>query len=263
MLEILLFSLALGVIAGFLAGLFGVGGGLVIVPALVGLFSLLHFPPQLIMLMALATSLATIIFTSVASMRAHHRLGAITWRNVYRLAPGIAVGTLLGTIIADQLSTTTLRWVCALYMLTIGLQMAFNFKPVIAGLQQSKWVDGLAGLIIGGVSALVGIGGGSLSVPYLVSCQHPMKNAVAISSACGLPIAVVGTCSYALLGRHAAMLPPWSLGYIYLPAFAGIVVSSMLTAPWGAKLAHKLPAQTLKRYFSILLFVAAFKLLWH
>lgn len=262
MTEIVLLSMGLGAIAGFLAGLFGVGGGLVIVPALIGLFTLHGFPPKLIMLMALATSLATIMFTSLASMRAHHRLGAISWVSVYRLAPGIIIGTGLGSLLAEHLPTNTLRLFCALFMLLVGIQMALKYQPVIAGLHQSKWLDSLAGFIIGGVSALVGIGGGTLSVPYLVSCQHPMKNAVAISSACGFPIALAGTLSYALLGWHAPLLPAWSVGYVYLPAFVGIVTVSMLTAPVGAKLAHKLPAQKLKQYFSILLFGVAFKLLW-
>ncbi|MEQ1638715.1 MAG: sulfite exporter TauE/SafE family protein [Methylococcales bacterium] len=263
MTEIMLFSMGLGAFAGFLAGLFGVGGGLVIVPALVGLFTLHGFPPKLIMLMALATSLATIIFTSLASMRAHHRLGAVSWTNVYRLAPGIVVGTMLGAVLADQLPTATLRFICAIFMLTVGGQMALKYQPIIPGLHHTKWLDSVAGIVIGGLSAIVGIGGGTLSVPYLVSCQHPMKNAVAISSACGFPIAVAGTVSYVLLGWHAPLLPAWSVGYVYLPAFIGIVLVSILTAPFGAKLAHKLPAQKLKQYFSILLFAVAAKLLWY
>ncbi|MFI3136666.1 MAG: sulfite exporter TauE/SafE family protein [Methylococcaceae bacterium] len=263
MLEIVLFSLLLGAFAGFLAGLLGVGGGLVIVPALVGLFSLHGFPPKAIMLMALATSLATIMFTSLASMRAHHRLGAVSWPIVYRLVPGILIGTALGALLADHLETTTLRWLCALYMLTVGVQMALKWQPIMSGIRHTRVLDSIAGLVIGGMSALVGIGGGTLSVPYLVSCQHPMKNAVAISSACGFPIAVAGTLSYALLGWKVPLLPAWSLGYVYLPAFLGIITLSIITAPLGAKLAHKLPAQKLKQIFSLLLFGAAFKLLWH
>lgn len=262
MIEMVLFSMVLGAIAGFLAGLLGIGGGLVIVPVLVGLFSLQGFTPQLVMLMALATSLATILFTSLASMHAHHRLGAVLWPRVYHLAPAMMVGTALGTIVAEQMATTTLRWLCAFYMLTVGLQMALKLRPVIPGLRHTLRLDIIAGVVIGGMSALVGIGGGTLSVPYLLGCQLPMKNAVAISSACGFPIAVAGTVSYALLGWHVPLLPEWSLGYVYIPAFLGIVSFSMVTAPLGAKLAHKLPAQQLKQYFSILLFGAAFKLLW-
>ena len=148
-------------------------------------------------------------------------------------------------------------------MLLVGGQMALNYQPVILGLQHTQWLDSLVGIVIGGLSAIVGIGGGTLSVPYLVSCQHSMKNAVAISSACGFPISVASTASYALLGWHAPQLPAWSLGYVYLPAFLGIVFVSILTAPLGAKLAHRLPAQRLRQYFSILLFVVAAKLLWH
>lgn len=261
MIDIILFSLLLGAGAGFLAGLLGIGGGLVLVPALVGLFSLNGFPAHLIMLMALATSLATILFTGFSSAWAHHRLGAVLWTNVYRLVPGLLVGTLSGSLLAEHLASDTLRWLCAFYMIAVGLQMALKKQPIFTGVRQSKALDSLAGWVIGALSALVGIGGGTLSVPYLLSCQIPIKNTIAISSACGFPIALAGTVSYALLGLHAPLLPPYSVGYVYLPAFFSIITLSVLTAPLGAKLAHKLPAQKLKQYFSILLFGAAVKLL--
>jgi uncharacterized membrane protein YfcA len=173
------------------------------------------------------------------------------------------IGTVLGSVWAEHLETLALRWICAVYMIAVAVQMLLKKAPVISGLHQSKALDGFAALIIGCLSALVGIGGGTLSVPYLLSCKIPMKNAVAISSACGFPIAIAGTLSYAFLGWQAPLLPAWSFGYVYLPAFAGIVTLSICTAPLGAKLAHKLPAQKLKQAFAILLFGVALKLLWH
>ncbi|MGZ3881752.1 MAG: sulfite exporter TauE/SafE family protein, partial [Flavisolibacter sp.] len=155
-----------------------------------------------------------------------------------------------------------LRFIFIIYLLSVGIQMALQLKPKPGQKQPSKALDvGVAG-IMGLFSSLLGIGGGTLTVPFLVHFQTPMRNAVAIASACGLPLALVGTIGYALLGKNALQLPEWSLGYIYMPSFLGIVLTSIYTAPIGAKLAHKLPAEELKRYFSLLLFVMAAKLIW-
>lgn len=262
--EIVVLSLCLGAVAGFLAGLLGIGGGLVIVPALVALFSWQAFPPDLMMLMALATSLATIIFTAMASIWAHHRLGGIAWPIVLRLLPSIVLGTVSGSVIAEHLSTITLCWICAVYMIVVGLQMAFKHQPKITtGRPVSVGIDLVVGLVIGGMSALVGIGGGTLSVPYLLGRGQSMKNAVAISSVCGFPIALVGTISYMYLGWYSPLLPVGSVGYVYMPAFLSIISLSILTAPLGAKVSHKIPAQQLKQIFSLVLFGAAFKLIWY
>jgi hypothetical protein len=204
------------------------------------------------MIMAVATSLATIVVTSVAAVNAHHRLGLVLWSKVLRLAPGIMLGAAIGAVIADVISAVALRYVFIVFLLTIGVQMAWQIKPDTGALKQSLTLDFSLTTVIGIMSALLGIGGGTLTVPYLTACQYPMRNAVAISSACGLPIAIAGTMSYAVLGWHQSGLPEGSSGYIYLPAFAGIVLCSVLTAPIGARLAHSLPAQQLKRYFSVL-----------
>lgn len=262
MVEIVLLSMLTGVIAGMLAGLFGIGGGLVIVPALVAIFKYQQFPTESIMLMALGTSLATIIFTAWVSATTHHRLGAVLWSSVFRLAPGITLGTVVGSYFAGQLSTETLKWLFCGFLLWVALQMAMAIKPRMRQSRHPKWLDGLAGLGIGFISALVGIGGGTLTVPYLVNGGTPIKNAVATSSACGFPIALVGTASYVLLGWEVIDLPLWSLGYVYLPAFFGVVFFSILTAPLGAKLAHALPTQKLKGYFSLLLVLVAVKMVW-
>jgi len=263
MTDIFLASIVLGMVAGLLAGLFGIGGGLVIVPVLAVLFSIQKFPPESLMLMAVATSLATIILTAISSVWAHHRLGSVVWFKVFRLSPGIVIGAALGAVIAKHISADALRYILVVFLLYVGIQMALQISPKSGAVKQAPALDYTVAVIIGLLSSIVGIGGGTLTVPYLVHGQMLMRNAVAVASACGLPIAVAGTVSYTVLGWNVAHLPEWSLGYVYLPAFLGIGVSSIFTAPIGAKLAHRLPARSLKRYFSLLLFAMAAKLIWH
>ena len=263
MLNVFSVSILLGLVSGLLAGLFGIGGGLIIVPVLVILFSAQGLPAELVMLMAVATSLATIILTAMASVFAHHRLGSVVWSKVYRLSPGIMIGAAVGAVVAKQITADTLRYILVIFLIYVGIQMGLQVKPKPDRVKQSKALDFLVAIIIGSLSSIVGIGGGTLTVPYLVHGQMLMRNAVAVSSACGLPIAVAGTISYTLLGWNALHLPEWSLGYVYLPAFLGTGLSSIATAPIGAKLVHKLPATKLKRYFCLLLFVMAAKLMWH
>lgn len=262
MAEIFMASLLLGSVAGLSAGLFGIGGGLIIVPVLVLLFGHHGFAPELVMIMSIATSLATIVCTSISSVLSHHRLGAVVWAKVYRLVPGIVAGCVLGAIVADQMPKDVLRWVFIVYLSYAAVHMALADKPKPGRAASSKLVDAIAGAVTGGMSAIIGIGGGTLIVPYLVYFQMPMRNAVAVASACGLPIAITSTVSYAILGQAVAHLPPGSIGYVYLPSFLGIAFTSVLTAPIGAKLANRLPAQRLKRYFSLLMFAMVAKLLW-
>lgn len=260
MQEIFIACLLLGLIAGLLAGLFGIGGGLVIVPILAILFSVHNFPSGLTMIMAVATSLATIMLTATASVWAHHRLGAVIWRQVFRLTPGIMLGSVLGAVLAKQIPADILKLILAVFLFHVGIQMALQSKPKTGVKPLGGVMDFAMAGLIGLLSAIVGIGGGTLTVPYLVKGQMPMRNAVAVSSACGLPIALMGSLSYAWLGRTATQLPEASFGYIYLPAFLGVGVASVLTAPIGAWLANRLPAKQLKRYFSLLLFIMAIKL---
>lgn len=261
MTEIFFASIVLGAVSGIAAGLFGIGGGLIIVPVLVILFTQQGFATELVMIMSVATSLATIIGTSIASVLAHHRLAAVIWSKVFRLAPGIVVGAALGAVVANHMPKELLRLIFIIYLLYAATTMALAHKPKPGRAAASGFVDGIAGLITGSLSAIIGIGGGTLIVPFLVYFQMPMRNAVAVASACGLPIAISSTISYVVLGQSVIGLPAWSLGYIYLPAFFGIVLASILTAPTGAKWANKMPAQKLKRYFSILLFLMAIKLI--
>lgn len=261
MLELFLFSMLLGAIAGVLAGLFGLGGGVIIVPALVLLFSAHHFPAEHIMIVAVATSLATIIPTSISSILTHHKFGNILWDRVFRLTPGILFGAGVGAMTANFINANLLKWFFIAYLIYVSFRMALQVGGNTHLKESKNWLDYLAGNGIGLLSALLGIGGGTLTVPYLVGRQTPMKNAVAVSSTCGLPIAVSGTLVYAFLGGNELFLPEWSFGYIYLPALCGITLCSILTAPIGAKLANKLPAKELKRYFSIVIFLIAIKMI--
>jgi uncharacterized membrane protein YfcA len=263
MIAIFFVSILLGSVSGLLAGLFGIGGGLVIVPVLVVLFKAQGFSAELIMLMAVATSLAIIIITAIASVLAHHRLGSMVWTKVVSLSPGIIIGAALGAVIAKQINPDALRYIIVGFLIYVAIQMALQMHPKPDHVKQSRILDWLVAIIIGLLSSIVGIGGGTLTMPYLVSGQMQMHKAVAVSSACGLPIALSGTVSYALLGWSALHLPEWSMGYVYLPVFLATGLTSIVTAPIGAKLAHKLPATKLKRYFSLLLFVMAAKLMWY
>lgn len=262
MTEIFLASLLLGILAGVAAGLFGIGGGALIVPVLVWVFQTQRFDPEQVMLIAVATSLATAIFTSLASVRTHHKLGNIDWHRAKHLAPSMLLGAVGGAVLAEYISADSLRWFFVAYLIYTSAQMAIP-KPNKASSHPAKFsLDYPMGLLIGVLSAILGIGGGTMTVPYLASNGLPMKNAVATSSTCAIPIALAAATSYAVLGWQDSHLPVGSFGYLYLPAFAGIVLTSIFTAPLGAKLAHSLPAQKLKRYFAIVLLALALKMAW-
>lgn len=262
LLEILAFCLAIGAIAGLLAGLFGIGGGLVLVPFLAWLYSSLEFNPDLTMVMAVATSLATIIVTSVSSVTAHHRLNAVNWPTVVQLVPGIVLGSVLGSLFADRLAADQLRSLFAFFLLYVAFQMAFQITPARGIVRPSGGLLVAAGTFIGALSTTLGIGGGTLTVPFLVASNYSIRNAVANSSACGLPIALSGTATYVVLGWGNAQLPNWSLGYIYLPAFFGIIAGSISFAQLGARLAHSLPTRRLKRLFALVVLGVALKMFW-
>ena len=261
MLPILLLYLALGAFAGVMAGLLGVGGGLIIVPVLAGIFHHQQISEALIMHLAIGTSLATIVVTSISSVRAHHQRGAVLWSTVWRLTPGIVIGAWGGAAVAWALPSAALSKVFAVFVLTISAQMAFGAKPA-----PQRELPGTAGMTIAGgvigiVSGIVGIGGGSLTVPFLTWCNIAMRQAVATSAACGVPITLAGALGFIVTGFNEPDLPSWSLGYIYGPALIGVAVASMLTAPLGVKLAHTLPTGMLKKVFAVFLAVVGVKML--
>ena len=251
----------LGVFAGFVAGLFGVGGGLTIVPLLFMVFTAQGFPVEHSMHLALGTSMATIMLTSIASTRAHHGHGAVRWDIVKRFAPALVVGTLSGSFFAGLIPTQPLAIIFTVIVYYAGIQMMLDFKPKPH--RQLPGAIGLAGtgLAIGGVSSLVAAGGGFLTIPFMVFCNVVIHQAVGTSAALGFPIAVAGTVGYLISGLKTSGLPEYSLGFIYLPGFVGVVAVSFLMAPVGARLAHKLPVKQLKRGFGVFLALLATKML--
>lgn len=252
----------MGGLAGMLAGLLGIGGGIIIVPVLALVFGHQGVDPAVIMHVAIGTSLATIVVTSLSSIRAHQRRGAIDWRVVRVITPGIIVGGMMGALIAKQLSGETLRIAFGVFMVLVAAQMALgNTAAPHRGLPRTPGMVG-AGLVIGTVASLMGVGGGSMSVPFLTWCNVAVRAAVATSAAIGLPIAASGAVSYIVSGWHQAQLPPWSAGYVNFPAFVGIVVASTAFAPLGAGLAHKLSPKLLRRLFAAFLLVLGARMLW-
>jgi uncharacterized protein len=261
-MDIILSLLALGIIVGILAGLLGIGGGLIIVPVIVWLFKEHpNFAPDYIFHVAIGTSLATIVITSISSSYAHHRHKAVRWDLVWKMLAGLLLGGIIGAIIVHNLSYPNLKFVFAIFVLLAAIKMLFDLNPTPARSLLPNWGLNLAGLIIGMVAAIVGIGGGVLSVPFLTWCKVPIRQAVATASACGVPIAVAGSLGFIITGWQIADLPPWSVGYVYLPAFLIIVTSSIIFAPLGAKLAHTLPTARLKQIFAILLCIIGINML--
>ena len=250
---IIFFYLVLGAVAGFMAGLFGIGGGLIIVPMLVYAFTVQGVAPEVLTHMAVATSLATIVITSISSVLAHHKARAVQWNIFTVIAPGILLGAWLGAQFADFLSATALRILLGLFILIIAAQMGFSVKA--SAQREVPQALGLSfvGVFIGGISALFGIGGGALTVPFLSYCNVRIQHAVATAAAVGLPIALAGVAGGIFAGFDNAYLPQKSIGYVYWPAFLGIIATSALMAPIGAKLAHKLPAAKLKKLFALFL----------
>ncbi len=254
--------LALGLFAGFIAGLLGVGGGLILVPALSWLYARQGFPAEYNIHLALGTSLASIVLTSLSSLRAHHGHGAVRWEIVRRITPGIALGTLAGALAAAWLPDLGLRVFFTLFLCYAATQMLLDLQPK-AQRQLPGWAGmSLAGGVIGLVSSWVGIGGGTLSVPFLAWCKVRFQEAIGTSAAIGLPIALAGTAGYAWAGRAVPGLPQASLGFVHLPALVAVAVMSVLTAPWGARLTHRLPVARLKRVFAGLLYLLGLRMAW-
>ncbi len=251
----------LGVMVGFFAGLLGVGGGGIMVPILTTFFLAQGFSHEQVVHMALGTSMAAIVITSVSSLRAHHRHGAVRWDVVRAITPAILLGTFGGTFLASRIDTVPLAIFFAAYMAYVSLQMLLNIKPKPSRGLPGAVGMGMAGLGIGGVSALVAIGGGSMSVPFMTWCNVKVQHAIGTSAAIGLPIAVAGTVGYLVNGWAATGAPPHSLGYIHVPALVLVSLPSIVTAPLGARMAHRLPVATLKKIFAGVLMLLCAKML--
>jgi uncharacterized membrane protein YfcA len=253
----------LGIGTGFLAGLLGIGGGMLMVPFLTIILSNRGVESSLAVKMAIATSMATIIFTSVSSVRAHHKRGAVRWDLVKGLAPGIVIGSLIGSLGVFALLKGV--WLAIFFALFVGFsatQMFLDKKPA-----PSRQMPGTAGQlgaggVIGFISGLVGAGGGFISVPFMTWCNVAIHNAVATSAALGFPIALANVLGYIVAGQNVQNLPAGAFGYIWLPALVVIAACSVFTAPLGAKAAHKLPVKQLKRVFACVLYLLAAYMLY-
>lgn len=262
MIIIILIYLLVGAFVGILAGLLGVGGGLVLVPILAYTYTLQHFPYEHIMHLALGTSLASIIFTSISSLTAHNRLGAVRWDIFWQIVLGVLIGTFLGSCVASKMSTAFLSIFFVIFLYYVAFQMLLDRKPNPSRQLPEKFGMFGVGNVIGAVSSFVGIGGGALSVPFMIWCNVPTHHAIGTSAAIGLPIAISGTLGYVYSGMYASQLPDWSVGFVYAPAFLGIVSASVLTAPFGAKIAHRLPVKRLKQVFAVLLTIMGTRVLY-
>jgi len=253
--------LAIGLAVGFFAGLLGIGGGMVMVPMLVFVFTAKGFPAEHLMHLALATALATIAFTSFSSVRAHHRHGGVDWAVARSMAPGIVAGALVAALVAGFIPTRPLAVFFTGFMFYAAAQMLVEIKPKAA-----RQLPGRAGLFaagagIGAVSSVLAAGGAFLSIPFLAWCNVPLRRAIGTAAANGFPIALAGTAGYVAQGLRVPGLPAWSLGYVYLPALALIVAASMPMAPLGARLAHRLPVKRLRFVFAFMLFALGLRML--
>jgi len=254
--------LAMGCFGGFAAGLLGIGGGMILVPFITMILVARGVPDELVVHMAIATSLGTIMFTSLSSVRAHHKHGAVVWRIVKLLAPGILIGSTVGPWIGKQMNTATLSVFFGVFVAFSATQMLINKKPAAARpLPQAPGMFA-AGGVIGVLAGLVGAGGGFVSVPFMTWCGVRIHQAVATSAALGFPIALAGTLANIVYGWGEPGLPAYSLGFIYVPALLIIVAASVVMAPIGARTAHKMPVRQLQRVFAVILYSLAAYMFW-
>lgn len=260
-MEWYLACLALGALVGFFAGLFGIGGGLMMVPVLLWLFEAQGLPQA--MHLALGTAMAAILYTAASSAYAHHRHGAVNGGIVRSLTPWLLLGTLLGTLFASHVPAAWLTLFFALFVYFAGSQMLFGFKPKPSRQLPGRLGMGLVGTFIGAISSLVSIGGGTISVPFMLRHNIPLRTAIGTSAALGFPIALGGTLGYIVTGMtlHKG-LPETTLGFVHLPALFLLAAGSLFTTPLGARAAHRLPVDKLRRGFALLLFVLATRMLW-
>jgi uncharacterized membrane protein YfcA len=251
--------LAIGALVGFAAGLLGIGGGMVLVPLLVFVLGAEGLGPNVLHI-ALATAMATILFTSVSSVSAHHGLGSVDWRMVRAMAPGTMAGAFAAALVAGLIPTRPLALMFTVLVFGAASQMLLDLRPKGSRpLPSRATLFGIASAI-GGISSLLSAGGAFLSIPFLARCGVPLRRAIGSAAAIGFPIALAGTAGHVVQGFAAEGLPPWTLGFVYLPALALVALTSMATAPLGAKLAHRVPVRRLRLIFALTLYVLVIRM---
>jgi uncharacterized membrane protein YfcA len=260
-LTVLIACLALGSLVGFLAGLLGIGGGLIIVPALVYLLPMVGVSSDVVMPIALGTSLGAIVITSTFAALAHHRKQNIPWPLARQLMLLVAVGALIGAFIADSLSSEALTGFFSSVVILLAIYMLLSINASQKRTLPSTYVLQCLSFVTGIVSSLMGIAGGAILVPSLSFFGVPVRHAIGIATACGVMVALFGSLGYIITGFNSPYLPQWSIGYLYFPALLGIVVSSSIFAPIGVKYASKLPVKTLKKFFAVFLIAVAIKMM--
>jgi len=261
-LTVLISCIALGSIVGFLAGLLGIGGGLIIVPALVYLLPMVGVSSDVVMPMALGTSLGAIVITSTVAALAHHRKRNIPWQLARQLMILVAVGALIGAFIADSLSSEALTSFFSFVVILLAAYMLLSIKASKERDLPATYVFQCISFVTGVISSLMGIAGGAILVPSLSFFGVSVRHAIGLATACGVMVALFGSLGYIITGFNSPNLPQWSLGYIYFPALLGIVISSSIFAPIGVKYASKLPVKTLKKFFAVFLIAVAIKMMF-
>jgi uncharacterized protein len=253
----------LGTITGFLAGLLGIGGGMIQVPFLTWMLDQRDVPRELGLKIAIATAMATIVFTSLSSVRAHHARGAVRWPIVRAMAPGIVLGALLaGGSLFAALQGPALGVVFALFVGYSATQMLIDRKPKASRQMPGAPAQAAVGAGIGALASLVGAGGAFMSVPFMVWCNVPIQHAVGTSAALGFPVALAAVAGYVIGGWSLPPALPGTVGYLYLPALAVVALASVFAAPWGARVAHRLDTRQFRRLFAVLLYGVAFYMAW-
>ncbi|MEM0979354.1 MAG: sulfite exporter TauE/SafE family protein [Cyanobacteria bacterium P01_H01_bin.58] len=252
----------LGLTAGVLSGLFGIGGGMVIVPGLFYLFHILDIPYSSLMHLAAGSSMCIMVFTSASSAWSHHLRGDVRWHMLGRILPAIAVGVTLGKLLASHLNTNVLELIFGLFLVFVSLKILFDWVPKPDNPGNPKgWLTSLVGTVLGLKSGILGIGGGAISVPFLLYSGLPMSQASGTSASFTLPIAIVGTLSGLFLTNHGNIVP-LATGTIYWPAVALVAPFTMLGAPLGTRLCHQIPSNRLKRWFAVFLLCLGIRLLF-
>ncbi|WP_068545756.1 sulfite exporter TauE/SafE family protein [Thalassotalea crassostreae] len=260
-LSVFLICMVLGSLVGLLAGLLGIGGGLVIVPALVIILPAVGVNSEIVMPIALASSLASIVVTSASAAFNHHKLGNIPWKITKHLMIYVALGAVIGANLADLLPAKLLTSIFACFVILLATYMLLSIRQTVQRELPSrrilKAITGAAGTM----ASLLGISGGAILIPFLSYCGVNLLHAIGISTACGMVVSLFGSLAYMIAGIENPMLPEWSLGYIYWPAVLGIASTSTVLAPYGVKLASRLPVKTIKKVFAAFLILVALKMM--